>query len=122
MSECHSNKSIWCILLWKLEIFVGFSSEDPAVVDFAVEIAMGLLEWQAIVDYAVDNGQKGSQFFYFVDFAVDIDKIVNNAVDIEESLQKWIWSGYCIEIDNFHYNIHVFLLLCMDLSIVHPHH
>ena len=68
LSECHSNKSIWCILLWKLEIFVRFSSEYPAVVDFVVEIAMVLLEWRAIVDYAVDNGKKGSQFFLFCRF------------------------------------------------------
>ena len=68
LSESHSNKSIWCILLWKLEIFVRFSSEYPAVVDFVVEIAMVLLEWRAIVDYAVDNGKKGSQFFLFCRF------------------------------------------------------
>jgi len=47
------------------------------------EIALVLLEWRAIVDYAVDNGQKEWQFFYFVDFAVGIDKIVDNAVDVE---------------------------------------
>jgi len=95
-----------------LEIFVRFSSEYPTVVDFVVEIAIVLLEWRAIVDYSVENGKKGSQFgFYFVDFGVDIDKIVDNTVDIEESLEMWIWSGYCTKINNFHCNIHVFLLL-----------
>ena len=45
--------------------------------------------------------KKDRSFFYFVDFGVDIDKIVDNAVDIEES--RWILrraskSGYGVDI------------------------
>jgi len=66
--------------------------------------------------YAVDNGEKGLQFhFYFVDFAVDIDKIVDNAVNIEGEPPKL--NGHCTGLDNFHCNIHVLLLPSTMIAI-----